>query len=398
MFKHCIACGYHISYPIYQPEDQPLAALALPASAEQAQNINRYPINFYACANCGHIFNVAFDINHVPYEGNSNLMYNAGVGWQKYMTELVDEISHRYDLRAKTIIDIGCGDGGFLKLLQNKDLGIRCIGYEPGIEAENARRNGLEAIQDYFVPERDIQKHKPDFLICRHVIEHFETPKDFVADIAYWSNKHCIFPVLIAEVPCIDKAIENTRINDFIYEHVSNFTHFSFVHMFEESGYEILYDKLAYGDEVVVAEARPRKISRLEAIATCSETYHATIKTQIKSVQRVLERLKNQGKCIAFWGGTGKGAAFLNAFNLTTNDYPIVVDSDYQKVGKYVPGTAQKICPPEYLNEHPVDIIVITTQWRAKDIYNEITRRGITYEMVMVLVDLELHEYAGESI
>jgi protein O-GlcNAc transferase len=75
-----------------------------------------------------------------------------------------------------------------------------------------------------------------------------------------------------------------------------------------------------------------------------------------------------------------------------------VVDSDYRKAGRFVPRTAQEIRRPEYLLEHEVDIIIITTQWRAKDIFLEIADRRIPYETVMVLLNQELREYSGEDI
>lgn len=395
---HCIACGYHRTYPIYQPEDQPLAALYLPKDAAEARNVPRLPMDFRMCASCGHIFNVRFSYDKVPYEDNSNLMYNAGSGWQTYMKELVADIAGRYQAAGKTFIDIGCGDGGFLKLLRTKIPDGRFIGYEPGIEAANARKDGLEVYKEYFVAERHLPEHRPDFLICRHVIEHLEQPRDFIAEIACQANRHDVFPLFIAEVPRIDKAVRDARINDYLYEHVSNFTHYSFRNMFEQAGYEVLDQQAAYGDEVVIIIARPKKTERLAEIERDAKSYHSRIQEQLASVKQTLERLKREGKDVAFWGGTGKGAAFLNAFQVEAESFPLVVDSDPNKVGRFVPGTGQEIRPPEYLNEHPAHVIIVTTQWRAKDIYEEIQRRGIACEQVLVLIGQELKPYTGEEI
>lgn len=398
MQKPCIACGYHLTYPLYQPVKQPLAALHLPKSKEDAKDALTFPMNFRACAYCGHIFNVEFDYLQVPYEDDSNLMYNNAVIWQKYLNDLIDRLVKNYNTRNKTLIDIGCGDGGFLKLLIDRKLNNRCIGFEPGIEAKNALKNGLEVYKDYFNPQKDLKKFKPDFIICRHIIEHLENPRGFVSDIAYWSNIHNIFPVFLAEVPRIDKAVSQVRLNDYLYEHVSHFTEFSFKKMFIVSGYEILDIRSEYYDEVVVAICKPRKNPRLVKIKQSSELYIKNVKKQKKHVHSVLKKLLKQGKHIAFWGATGKGAAFLNGFNLYEKDFPIVVDSDYNKVGHFVPRTAQEILPPEYLLHNPVDIIVITTQWRAKDIYLEITRKKIPFEKILVLANQQLQLYTGDDI
>jgi hypothetical protein len=46
----------------------------------------------------------------------------------------------------------------------------------------------------------------------------------------------------------------------------------------------------------------------------------------------------------------------------------------------------------------PVDIIVITTQWRAKDIYLEITEKQIPFEKILVLSNQQLQVYTGGDL
>lgn len=136
-------------------------------------------------------------------------------------------------------------------------------------------------------------------------------------------------------MPCIDKAIKHGRINDYLYEHVSNFTLFSFGNMFEAAGFEILRLERGYADEVVVAEVKPKQLPRLLEIKTSTDHYRQKIDAQFTNVPRTLEEWKKQKKKIAFWGGTGKSASFLNNFNIMAEDFPVVVDSDYNKVGRY---------------------------------------------------------------
>lgn len=392
----CIACGFHLTHEVYRPGDHPLSVLALPRTEDEARNAMRFPMNFRACATCGHIFNVDFDYYQIPYEEDSNLMYNKAPIWTEHLEALIDELVEKYDVRSKCLVDIGCGDGGFLKLLVERHLGARCIGFEPGIEADNAAANGLEVFKDYFVPMRDLARIRPDFLICRHVIEHMAEPRQFVAEIAYWCNIHHVFPIFLVEVPRIDRAIAQGRINDFLYEHPSNFTQFSFQNMFEQTGYEILYLCPRYHDEVTVAFVRAKKLTRPGRTWQGAEAYRQSLLEQAASVRDALWRMRQTGKTIAFWGATGKGASFLNAFELSSEDWPTVVDSDYKKVGRYVPRTAQLIRPPEYLQENPVDVIIITTQWRAKDIAREIKQRGIQCGQIMILADHRLKPFNGE--
>jgi hypothetical protein len=58
-----------------------------------------------------------------------------------------------------------------------------------------------------------------------------------------------------------------------------------------------------------------------------------------------------------------------------------------------VPGTGQQISSPDSIVGDPV--IIITTAWRAKDIYNEIISRKIKYSKLLVLTEGNLNEYTG---
>ncbi|MBN2023112.1 MAG: methyltransferase domain-containing protein [Pirellulales bacterium] len=397
MQETCPACGFRIAHPLYHPEPQPLAALNLPRSGEAAREALRFPMDFHVCAFCGHIFNRQFDYYRIPYEEDSNLMYNRGALWQDHMGRLVDLLVDEYDMRGKTLVDIGCGDGLFFQKLLQRAPECRCVGFEPGIEADNARRAGLEVYKDYFHPQRDLKRLRPDVLVCRHVIEHLQCPRDLVGEIAYWCNRYELAPLFLAEVPRIDNAIEQGRLSDFLYEHVSNFTDYSFRTLFETTGYDVLELAPCYGDEVLVALVRPRLEPRLAAIGRSTATFRQRIAEQLREVGRQLDALVEQGRSVAFWGATGKGAAFLNAFGVDGRRFPVVVDSDEQKAGRFVPGTGQEIRPPDYLRDHPADVIVITTRWRAKDIFDEIRRRQVRCDEALVLEAGRLQPYLGED-
>jgi hypothetical protein len=62
----------------------------------------------------------------------------------------------------------------------------------------------------------------------------------------------------------------------------------------------------------------------------------------------------------------------MNMFGLDAELAPLVVDSDPRKVGHFVPGTGQRIEGPAALAREPADVILICTNWRARDIEHEI--------------------------
>lgn len=391
----CPTCCGKVIEPLYSPGPQPLAALNLPKSREQAKYAPHYPMNFYACCICGHVFNSDFDYAKVPYDEDSNLMYNQGVGWMKHIGQLVDSLFEA-GVEGKTIIDIGAGDGEFLDLINQRSLdnGVqtRCVAFEPGIESVTCETRGLEVKADYFIPQRDIPAYEPDFLVCRHVLEHLQDPRSFATEIAYHANKHKLYPLFLVEVPCILKALNTHRLADFLYEHAQNYTQQSLRTMMEQSGWVTYGEFSTYNDEVAVWIGRPE--TRISNIESQAKEFRDHTWEAITTIQGELQEMRREDLSIAFWGGTGKGAAFLNAYHLKEDR---VVDSDYNKVGRFVPGTGQEIEHANALLTNPADIIVITTRWRAADIYAEIRGKGIRYRELLILDGPTLRMYTEED-
>jgi hypothetical protein len=314
-------------------------------------------------------------------------MYNSGLLWQEHMQMLVDKLADNKAMWIeKPVIDIGCGDGQFLELLSKTVPEAKCIGFEPGIDG--AKITAFQCVQDYFRPERDLAKYEPSLLVCRHVLEHLENPRDFVAEIAFYSGQCGISPVFLAEVPCIEKALETTRVSDFLYEHVSNFTLNSLYAMFGTSGFKLLETSRLYGDEVVVGFFQPHE-DALKQNHRMTNKFVSQIESLAVTIRSKVDQLRN----VVLWGGTGKSAAFINMFELDAAHFPTVVDSDPCKAGFYVPGAGQKIQDPSVIAEVPNPTIIITTAWRAEDIYAEIQRRGIKYKSLLVFKDGALNEY-----
>jgi hypothetical protein len=106
-----------------------------------------------------------------------------------------------------------------------------------------------------------------------------------------------------------------------------------------------------------------------------------------------LDELALGGKRVAIWGGTGKAAAFIHQFGADAERFPLVVDSDPDKVGTFVPGTGQEIMYRDVLKASPADVIIIPTQWRAKDIVAEMARENIRASSVLIEHDGRLRDF-----
>lgn len=368
--KHsCLACKSVFNYAISRWDKMPLSVLGLPRSEREAKRMHGLVMDVRQCANCGHVFHTEFDYDNIPYRTGSNLVYNEGSSWKHYQDELAEEWVQDYDLVNKRLVEIGCGEGLFLERLAKH--GNHCIGFEPGPDAARAKARGVEAYPEYFQGSR-LFDLRADALICRHVIEHLANPLDFLEDIAIACCEADLAPLFFAEVPLIEKAMQQHRINDFLYEHVSNFTLNSFRIMFERAGFDVLDIRARFQDEVVTIVAKPRPKPLQRAVRMRAASFKLSIQDQLQQVRNTLLLWREQDLRVALWGGTGKGAALINMFGIDSDLVSTVIDSDLRKAGGYVPGTGQEIRTPDYLKGHAVDRILICTNWRARDIEREI--------------------------
>lgn len=389
----CPACGHHVAVSFYDGGEAPLTTLAWPKSAKQAQAMEKLPLEFVRCIDCGHVYNRAFRYEKVPYSDKPNLMYNKGALWQRHL-----EITHELilaQLPAKPmVVEIGAGDGHFIKSLAKLRPAGRYIAFDPNGLMTNTgdTSDGLvEFYAELFDPATHMAEFKPDLIICRHMLEHLENPLGFIQSLSFAAAWEGLHTALFIEVPCIDRAFETGRTVDFFYEHNSHFTTESLRRLFVRSNAQVHVLERGYEDEVVYGYARlgigqeGRKLTQ-ESVGfyTKAQVVDADVKAQ-------LDALADRGATVAFWGGTGKAASFINRYGADAKRFPVVVDSDLDKVGTYVPGTGQLIQAPGVLLEHPVEVIVITTQWRAQDIALEIERRGIQCASLLL-------EYQGQLV
>jgi SAM-dependent methyltransferase len=386
----CLACGSVRSHQLGYWQSMPLSVMNLPRTRGEALETPTYRLDVRRCNECGHVFHTSFDAAEVHYRENSNLVFNQGHGWQQYQDELAQRWTTEFSLAGKRVIEIGAGDGEFLERMAR--LGCEVIAFEPGPDADACADRGLRVYRSYF-GEEEVAEHHPDAILCRHVIEHMADPAAFLRAIRRGAVASNQAPVFLAEVPRIDKALDQRRINDFLYEHVSHFTEHSFRVLFEEAGWNVTEVVRGYGDEVVTLAAQPRLRRRRRdtetppalSLVESSREFRASVDLQADELRKCIANWQEAGHTVALWGGTGKGAALINMCGLSEEVASLVIDSDPRKQGAHVPGTGQLIQSPAACLEFGVDVILICTQWRARDIEHEIKHvLGLDAELYVV--------------
>lgn len=386
----CPVCAHPLCAPFFSGEG-PLATIAWPESREAAVAMPRLRLDFVQCPQCSHVFNRSFEYTRVPYAAKPNRMFNRGLIWHGHLTRtremLLDALPSD-----PTVVEIGCADGHFLHALAQVKPG-RYEGFDPHGIGESG--DGVRFHARMFDPATDIGAIAPDLVIIRHLLEHLKEPRVLLAELA-WAAACAVRPCLLfVESPCIDRVFATDRLADFYYEHVSHFTTRSFSRLLAAAG-ELMQLAHGYGGEVVYGMARLGVAPELQQSAAASARFAERSAINRQRIHRQLDELARTGKRVAIWGGTGKGAAFMHHYGIDPERFPCVVDSDADKIGTHVPGIGQRIDFRDVLKTSEIDVVIIPTQWRARDIVAEIAREGIACPQVLIEHRGELVDFAHD--
>jgi hypothetical protein len=389
----CPACGHHVAVTFFTGR-QPLATIAWPASAGEAQAMPLLPLDFMRCVDCGHVFNTAFDYAAVPYSQKPNLMFNKGALWSGFLAGLRGNLVDRLPERP-VIVEIGHGDGSFLAALAAERPDGRYFGFDPNGASVGGGSVTLRG--ELFEPGRHLAELKPDLIITRHVLEHLTNPLGFLQRLSFAAAQSGTGCLIYLEVPCIDRVIETGRTVDLYYEHNSQFTTNSFTRMLGRCASRVEEIGHGYDGEVVFGLARIGGSLEQVAVAAEATLYIDAARRAERVISRQLAALHAAGQPVAIWGGTGKSAAFMNRYGVDAVRFPVVVDSDPAKAGTFVPGTGQEIRRRDWLLAYPVHTIIIPPQWRAADIVVEMDEAGITARHVAIEHNGRLIDYFNDT-
>ena len=95
----------------YSVENVPAHSVLLMSSAEQARDYPRGQIRLGFCPRCGFISNVAFESQLSDYSPHYEETQHYSPRFQRFARELAGQLIENYNLRHKTVLDIGCGKG-----------------------------------------------------------------------------------------------------------------------------------------------------------------------------------------------------------------------------------------------------------------------------------------------
>ena len=381
----CSSCGSAKAREFFVQTAMPVHVCQLWPSSDAARACPRGDIHLAYCEGCGFIANRAFRPALVAYAENYENSLHFSEFFQGYIREYAQDLIERYQLRDKLIVEIGCGDGEFLRLLCRLG-GNRGVGFDPSHEpAENDadRDPRVTIIPEYYSPKR--LDTPADLIVCRQVFEHLPNPREFLEDLRARVDGHRD-TVLEFEVPNASYTLDTGSLWDVIYEHCSYFSRESLRNIFSLCGFEVLQVSTTYENQFLSVGARPgRKADApvgegLKAMAEEVRRFGATCPRRVTAWRERLQTMKVRGRRVALWGAGARGVSFLNMVGVM-EEVGEVVDINPRKHGAYLPGTGHRVSPPQALKDFGPDLVIIMNPLYKPEIGSSLRAMGLSPEV-----------------
>ena len=374
--------------PILAMDQLPVHCNVLWPTREGALTAPRGDIHLAYLPGCGHIYNSAFDPDLMTYTQAYENSLHFSARFQEYATSLAERLIATYDLQNKDIVEIGSGQGDFLKLMcwMGDNRGV---GFDPSyVEKEEAGETAVSFVQAFYSEE--FADYPADFICCRHVLEHIHEPVPFLQTVRRAINGR-MDTIVFFEVPNVLWTVRQMGIWDIIYEHCSYYSPVSLAHLFTQAGFEVLAVNETFGGQFLTIEAKlaaatavpaSPNAAELAALTTDVARFADNYRQKVDHWQGVLRELAANGRRVVVWGSGSKGVMFMNKFD-QEGLIRYAVDINPRKQGMFVAGSGQEIVPPEFLCTYRPDVVIIMNRNYESEIAGQLANLGLTAEILV---------------
>lgn len=387
----CTLCGATEFLSFFEVKGMPAQDGVLWPTHEEAVKAPRGDISLSLCLSCCFIGNRLFQPDLLRFVGYNVSLEHSPL-YQHFIKTLSSRLIERYDLREKVVLEVGCGNGFFLRTIcaEGKNKGI---GFDPSYAgAAEGGPNAQEIlfVKDYY-SERYAQ-HRGDLVCCRQVIDHLGSPKTFLKMIRRLIGDRK-GAVAYFEVPNPERRFQQLVPWNVGYEHGSWFYPEAFSALFELSGFDVREVAACHSGEYLGIEAVPapsphatggsaRRTAALR-LAEDLKTRARQCRDTVSAWEERLRKMKRENTRAIPWGAGERGIGFLSSLDIQ-DLMPFIVDINPGRIGKYLPGTGQKVVPPEFLTEYKPDVIIVTNPAYETEIREHARKLGVSSDFIVL--------------
>ena len=344
---------------LFEVADCPLPGI-YPATAAESLSL-RSPLRVIQARNSGfvqlaHVFDTALYQQYAFAGGGSNT-------YRAHLESFAQSIAQSFP-KSAAILEVGCGDGWLLRRL--RALGFTdVLGIDPSRAARAQAENFL--VSGYFPADLPPahRERKYDLIISRHVLEHIENPRPFVAALsaALTSNGQ-----LWIEVPDLTSTLARGLWSNFYQLHCNYFSATTLDQMAATAGLRCLEGTVVeiFGGSLLrkYAPGVPQALPQSERLHDVGGRV-AAFRAQLAQLARSIPA-----------GTVGYGAAERTAVTLgfapeLARFLACLHDGNPLLTGRHLAGTPLQIRGKEALFQKPPPAVLIFAISNAAEILNE---------------------------
>ena len=151
------------------------------ADADEAAASPAGSIVLARCPNCAYVRNVDFDPALMVYDTSMDTNLHFSQAFQTFSAELAEHLAERYELAGARVLDIGCGQGEFLRELCHTG-GCTGVGYDAMYAGAEGPDPSGATFHSAHAP-RGADCGEFDLVTSRHWFEHLDDPFEFLRDL-----------------------------------------------------------------------------------------------------------------------------------------------------------------------------------------------------------------------
>lgn len=362
--------------PFWKLHEVPAVSNILLATAEQARDVARAGLDLAWCCSCSLVWNVRFDPQLTDTaEGYEETQAHSGT-FRRWLEDFIGELTRRYDLQGRAVVDVGCGRGDFLEALCQATGGPG-LGIDP---SRTAGRVGGPTTQFRHQRLEDSSAFlDADLVACRHTLEHVASPLEFLRALRRRMRDGA---VLLLEVPDVERILREGAFWDLYHEHSLYFSPRSLRTLAALAGFEDLQVESVFGDQNLVLHARagdeasePSTGTDRDAMARLVDEFLREAHRGLESTRTAIQTESARGGRTILWGAGSKATGFLVTTGLG-EEVSAVVDINPDKQGSYIAGSGHAVVSPEQGAALSPDLVVVMNPLYANEIGADLAARG----------------------
>lgn len=385
---HCGLCHGKMGGTVLDLGNQPISN-RLPRSAAEAQG-HRYPLEIALCTGCG-LPQLAHQLD-ADEHFHSDYAYLSGTSstWTDHCKSYADDLMRDCGLRpGGRVVEVGSNDGTLLQEFAAR--GCRVLGVEPsGNVAEIANRKGLATKVAFFNPETaaEIRSEygRARALVGNNVLAHVPDTDAFLRSARYLiaSDGFMCF-----EFPHFINIIRKKYFDTIYHEHYTYLGVTGLVRWAQANDMTVfdVVEQSVHGGTLRVflrhgSEPPPRHVQAFvdQELPFFEESAWRELQRWMAEWRShflaLIEQRLARGEVIVGYAAASKATVALNFLGLTGNQIAYCCDAGKLKQGRYIPGAAVLISPPEILRKRAPDLIIVFA-WNIFDEIVEVIRNFI---------------------